>query len=136
MTAEERRRVVEKVQAAVGISERRAIRFTGFPRSTIRYQSTQEPQEALRERIRELAHQRPRWGYRRIHVLLLREGWAVNRKRVQRLYREQGLAVRKKGKRKRSQAPRPVRALLGKPNERGAWTSSRTPCRMGALSAA
>lgn len=61
MTAEERRRVVEKVQAAVGISERRAIRFTGFPRSTIRDQSTQEPREALRERIRELAHQRPRW---------------------------------------------------------------------------
>ena len=118
MTAPERRRVVETIQADHEISERRAIRFTGFPRSSIRYHSIQEPQEALRERIRELAHQRPRWGYRRIHVLLLREGWTVNRKRVQRLYREDGLAVRRKGKRKRSQAPRPVREMLGAPNER------------------
>lgn len=118
MTARERRLVVERVQAAKGISERKAVRFTGFPRSTIRYQSTQEPQEALQERIRELAHARPRWGYRRIHVLLLREGWRVNRKRVQRLYRADGLAVRRKGKRKRSQAPRPVRKVLGAPNER------------------
>lgn len=118
MTVQERRRAVERVQADHEVSERRAIRFTGFPRSSIRYQSIQEPQEALRERIRELAHQRPRWGYRRLHVLLLREGWAVNRKRVQRLYREDGLAVRRKGKRKRSQASRPVREVLGAPNER------------------
>ena len=93
MTARERRRVVGKVQAAVGISERRATRFTGFPRSTIRYRSRREPQEKLRGRIRALAAERPRWGYRRIHTLLRREGWAVNRKRVQRLYRQEGLAV-------------------------------------------
>lgn len=118
MRVQERRRAVERVQADHQVSERRAVRFTGFPRSTIRYQSTQEPQELLRERIRELAHQRPRWGYRRIHVLLLREGWTVNRKRVQRLDREDGLAVRRTGKRKRSRAPRPVRETLGGPNER------------------
>lgn len=118
MTARERRRVVEKVQAAVGVSERRATRFTGFPRSTIRYRSRREPQEELRARIHALALERPRWGYRRLHTLLRREGWAVNRKRVQRLYREEGLAVRRKGKRRRSQVPRPVRELLGQPNER------------------
>lgn len=118
MTARERRRVVEQVQADHSISERRAVRFTGFSRSTIRYLSTRAPQTLLRERIRELAHERPRWGYRRLHVLLRREGWAVNRKRVQRLYREEGLAVRRKGRRKRSQAPRPIRAELGAPNER------------------
>lgn len=117
-TARERRRVVQKVQAAEGISERRAVRFTGFPRSTMRYRSLRAPQAELRARIRELAGQRPRWGYRRIHDLLQREGWAVNRKRVQRLYREEGLAVRRKGKRKRSQVPRPVRQPLGRPNER------------------
>lgn len=109
MTARERRHVVEKIQAAAGISERRAVRFTGFPRSTIRYQSVREPQEALRVRIRELADQRKRWGYRMIHTVLRREGWPVNRKRVQRLYREEGLAVRRRGKKRRSQAPRPVR---------------------------
>ncbi|HEX7117438.1 MAG TPA: IS3 family transposase [Longimicrobiales bacterium] len=77
-----------------------------------------EPQEALRSRIREFAAQRPRWGYRRIHLLLRREGWSVNRKRVQRIYREEGLAVRWKGKRRRSQVPRPVREPLGRVNER------------------
>lgn len=118
MTARERRRVVGKLQAARGISERRAIRWTGFPRATVRYRSTRPPQEELQERIRVLAGERPRWGYRRIHVLLQREGWAVNRKRVQRLYREQGLAVRRKGKRRRSQAPRLVRGTLDRPDER------------------
>jgi putative transposase len=114
----ERRRVVQQVQAAVGVSERRAIRFTGFPRSSMRYTSLSDPQEELRARIKELAAQRVRWGYRQIHTLLQREGWLVNRKRVQRIYREEGLAVRRKGKKRRSQAPRPVRELLGGPNER------------------
>lgn len=118
MTAGERRRVVERVQAAVGVSERRAVRFTGFARSTIRYESVREPQEELRARIREIATERPRWGYRFIHNRLRREGVPVNRKRVQRLYREEGLAVRRRGKKRRSQAPRPVRAALGGPNQR------------------
>src|SRR5690606_6121777 len=118
VTARERRHVVEKIQAAVGISERRAIRFTGFPRSTIRYESTREPQDALRVRIRELADQRKRWGYRMIHTVLRREGWPVNRKRVQRLYREEGLAVRRRGKKRRSEAPRVVRQGLSGRNER------------------
>lgn len=117
-TARERRQVVEKVQAAAGISERRAIRFTGFPRSTMRYRSLSDPQEELRGRIKELAAQRTRWGYRQIHTLLQREGWLVNRKRVQRIYREEGLAVRRKGKKRRSQAPRPIREALSGRNER------------------
>jgi putative transposase len=53
-----------------------------------------------------------------IHTVLRREGWPVNRKRVQRLYREEGLAVRRRGKKRRSQSPRPVRPVLGGPNER------------------
>lgn len=118
MTTRERRRVVQRVQAAEGVSERRAIRWTGFARSTVRYQSVRPPQEELCGRIRQLAGERPRWGYRRIHVLLRREGWVVNRKRVQRLYREQGLAVRRKGKRRRSQAPQPIRVALARRDER------------------
>src|SRR5690606_9491587 len=118
VTAGERRHVVEKIQAAAGVSERRAIRFTGFPRSTMRYRSVREPQEALRDRIRELADQRKRWGYRMIHTVLRREGWPVNRKRVQRLYREEGLAVRRRGKKRRSQAPRPVREPISGRNVR------------------
>jgi putative transposase len=118
VTARERRRVVAKVQAAVGVSERRAVRFTGFARSTIRYRTAREPQDELRARIRAIAAERPRWGYRFIHEKLRREGWAVNRKRVQRLYREEGLAVRRRGKRRRSQLPRVVRAPLARPNKR------------------
>ena len=118
MTARERRQVVEQMQAVRGVSERRAIRHTGFPRSTMRYRSIRDPQELLRARIVELAQERPRWGYRMIHVMLRREGRLVNRKRVQRLYREEGLAVRSKGRKRRSQAPRPIREALSGPNER------------------
>lgn len=114
----ERRRIVTEVQAAWGVSERSAARFTGFARSSLRYRTVRDPTPELRARIRELAAERPRWGYRRIHVMLGREGWAVNRKRVLRLYREEGLLVRRKGKRRRSQAPRPVRDPLGEPNQR------------------
>ena len=118
MTARERRRVVEKVQVAKDISQRRAIRFTGFPRSTIRYQSTCDTQDALRTRICELAAEHPRWGYRMIHTLLQRESWPVNHKRVQRLYREENLAVRRRSKKQRSQGSRVVREPLAGPNER------------------
>jgi putative transposase len=84
----------------------------------MRYRSVRAPQEALRARIKELADQRKRWGYRMIHTVLRRQGWAVNRKRVQRLYREDGLAVRRRGKKRRSETPRPARPPLTGPNER------------------
>ncbi len=114
----ERRRIVGEVRAAWKISERRAIRFTGFARSSVRYRTIRDPLPELRARICELAAERPRWGYRRIHVLLGRDGWVVNRKRVLRLYREEGLAVRRKGRRRRSHASRPVREPIGRPNQR------------------
>lgn len=118
MTAGARRQVVEKVQAAANISERRAVRFTSFPRSTIRYQTVREPQEELRARIREIAAEQVRWGYRFIHNRLRREGRRVNRKRVQRLYREEGLAVRRRGEKRRSQIPRLIRTPLSGPAKR------------------
>jgi transposase InsO family protein len=118
VTAGARRQVVEKVQAAVGVSERRAVRFTGFPRSTIRYQTVRAPQDELRAQIREIAAERPRWGYRFIHDRLRRTGTPVNRKRVQRIYREEGLAVRRRGKKHRSQMPRLIRTPLSGPNKR------------------
>jgi putative transposase len=118
VTARERRDVVTRIQQAADISERRAKRWTGFYRSSMRYRSVRGGQDELRARIREIAGERVRWGYRRIHVLLRREGWMVNRKRVQRIYREENLAVRRKGRRRRSEAPRLVRAELGSVNER------------------
>jgi putative transposase len=78
----------------------------------MRYRSVREPQDALRTAIREIAGEKPRWGYRFIHDRLRQRGWKVNRKRVQRLYRLENLAVRRRGKRRRAQAPRPMRTEL------------------------
>ena len=69
-------------------------------RSTMNYRSRRDPQHALRTRMRELAASRVRFGYRRLTVMLRREGWAVNAKRIYRLYTEDGLAVRTKVRKK------------------------------------
>ena len=83
------------LQERFGFSQRRACRLVNAARSTVRYRRRDgDDDEALRRRLRELASQRPRFGYRRLHVLLRREGIAVNHKRVARLYRAEGLAVR------------------------------------------
>jgi putative transposase len=85
--------VVEKL----GVSERSACRALSQPRSTQRYKLQQRNgDKELRARIRELALRHPRYGYRRIRVLLEREGWRVNQKRVHRLWRSEGLKVQKK----------------------------------------
>jgi putative transposase len=82
----------------------------GLHRSTLRYRSRSRGDAAgLSRRIHELAAQRPRFGYRRLHILLRREGVTVNHKRVERIYRQEGLALRRRG-RKRVAAPR-----LGRP---------------------
>jgi putative transposase len=84
------------------ISERRACGLVGLPRSSIRYRAAGSGDDKLRERICILAYRWQRYGYRRLWVLLRREGWLVNHKRVYRIYRSEGLAVRKrKRKRKR-----------------------------------
>ncbi|MGO7208273.1 IS3-like element ISRle4 family transposase, partial [Rhizobium ruizarguesonis] len=74
----------------------------GFCRMTVRYETRRDDDHELRERMKALAHERRRFGYRRIHVLLRREGHLVNHKRLFRLYREEKLTVRKRGGRKRA----------------------------------
>ncbi len=82
------------VQRVLGVSERRACRAIGQPRSTQRYEAGKPDKDGpLRKRMRELSRRHPRYGYRRVWALLRREGWPVNRKRVQRLWREEGLRV-------------------------------------------
>ncbi len=82
------------LQDRFSVSERRACQIAGQHRSTQRHEPTEAPDDgALRARLRELSRERPRWGYRRAHARLLEEGWSLNRKRVQRLWREQGLRV-------------------------------------------
>ena len=77
----------------LGVSERRACRIAGQHRSTQRHEPTCGDDGALRAELRRIAGQRPRWGYRRAHHELCRDGWEINRKRVQRLWREEGLRV-------------------------------------------
>lgn len=94
MRPAQQRAAVACTQERFGFSQRRACRLIGAGRSTIRYQGRRREDAELRDRLRELAAQRPRFGYRRLHVLLQRAGITVNHKRIERLYREEGLAVR------------------------------------------
>ena len=89
------------------ISERRACRVTRLHRGTYRYSSQKNPWTALRMKIREIAQARVRYGYRKIRVLLNREGWGVGKSLMQRLYREEGLGLKQRPKRRRRAAEHP-----------------------------
>jgi putative transposase len=86
---------------AYQVSERRACEALAVARSVVRYASVADRQMPLRCRLKELAMGRVAYGYRRLHILLRREGWPVNAKRGYRLYKEEGLAMRKKVPRRR-----------------------------------
>jgi putative transposase len=100
------------------MSERRACRTIEADRASMRYRSRRPPDDTLRQRLRHLAYERRRFGYRRLYVLLRREGHVVNRKRVYRLYREERLMVRRRGGRKRALGTRAPIALPSAANER------------------
>ena len=113
-----KREAVAHLQGLLDVSERRACRIIAADRSVVRYERRREDDAGLRERLRDLAHQRRRFGYRHLHILLRRDGITINRKKTQRLYREEGLTVRRRKGRKRvvgCRAPAPVAAL---PNQR------------------
>ena len=95
-----KRAVITHLVEAHGLYERRACRLAGLNLSTWQYRARRQERSALRERLKELASQRRRFGYRRLHVLLRREGWRINHKAVHRMYVEEGLQVRQR-KRKR-----------------------------------
>jgi len=89
-----RRRAVTHLQQVFGVSQRWACRLVGQHRSTQRHQPVQPDRDrALRAELRRFSRAHPRWGYRRAHAELLKQGWAVNRKAIQRLWREEGLRV-------------------------------------------
>jgi putative transposase len=96
-----RRVVVGYMCGAYRVSERHACKVVLLPRATHRYQSIRDPLIELRMRLRELAQSRIRYGYRKLRVLLMREGWRVGKKLVYRLYREEGLGLRRRPKRRR-----------------------------------
>jgi len=99
VTVPARRELVRHAQSR-GLSERRALKLVCLSPSVLRYERRDDGNGALRERIVALAHRHRRHGYRMIHLRLAQEGWAVNVKRVRRLYREQNLMVRRRKRKK------------------------------------
>ena len=96
-----RRELVRHLEAVYAVSERRACSASGFGRASHRYASRRDPAIPLRLRLKELAEARVRYGYRRLHILLQREGWRTNHKKIYRIYSEEGLSIRTKSPRRR-----------------------------------
>ena len=118
VTPAARREAVAHLVEVHEMSERRACHVISADRSSIRYRARRPDDAQLRSRLRQLAQQRRRFGYRRLHVLLKREGCEVNRKRIQRLYVEEKLQVRRRGGRKRALGTRVPMAVPDRPNAR------------------
>ncbi len=99
-------------------SQRKACELVGISPRVYRYQSKRDDNELLRKRLVELSSERRRFGYRRLHILLKREGWQVNWKKLYRLYKEEKLTVRKRGGRKRALGTRAPMAIPQERNQR------------------
>ena len=113
VTPAARREAVAHLCRSYEMSERRACAAIALDRTMVRYRS-RRPDDASRE----LAAERRRFGYRRLHVLLRREGLVLNRKRTQRLYREEELMVRRRRGRKRATGTRAPLMMTPRPNAR------------------
>lgn len=100
------KRVVSYIREKHQRSERKACALAGVSRTAFRYRGRRWEPEGFRERMLELAAERPRFGYPRLHVLLRREGFPVSRKRTYRVYREEKLQVRRKRRKRIAAAPR------------------------------
>jgi putative transposase len=113
-----KRQAVVHLCQAYEVSQRRACQVISADRTSIRYRSVRPDDVTLRARLRELAAVRRRFGYRRLMILLRREGTRVNHKKLRRLYREERLQVRRRGGRKRALGTRAPLALPQGPNQR------------------
>ncbi len=118
VTPAAKRKAVAHLRESFGMSERRACKAIGCCRMTMRYQTTRSDDAGLRQRMRAIAQERRRFGYRRLHVLLKREGYLINHKKLFRLYREERLAVRRRGGRKRAIGTRASMTVPMAPNDR------------------
>ena len=113
-----KRVVVSHLVQAHRLSQRRACRLAELNFSTWQYRARRKEQPGLRERIKELAGERRRFGYRRLHALLRREGWGVNHKAVHRIYVEEGLQVRKRKRKRVARSERQPMVVPQAPNRR------------------
>jgi transposase InsO family protein len=116
-----KREAVAHLQAAMSLSERRACSIVNADRKMIRYQSRRPPETQLRRRLRELANERRRFGYRRLFILLRREGERSGINRIYRLYREEGLVVRRRRSRRRAVGTRAPVLVEARANAR--WSA-------------
>jgi len=118
VTPAARREAAAHLGQVFEVSQRRACEVIGVDRSSVRYRGRRPPDTAIRERLRQLAAQRRRFGYRRLLVLLRREGLHMNHKKLRRLYREERLQVRRRGGRKRALGTRAPMTVPQGPNQR------------------
>jgi putative transposase len=118
VTCPARREAVRWVVGELGLSERRACALLRISAASLRYAARRPVPTELRERLLALARERPRYGYRRLHVLLRREGYEVNHKRVHRLYRSEGLMVRRRLRKRIAAAKRVPLPAPTRVNER------------------
>jgi putative transposase len=109
---------MNEVLSRFGLSARRFCRLTGWNRSSLQYRPEGRDDAALRERLRYLAARKPRWGAPILPDVLKAEGLVINHKRTERLYREEGLSLRRKGRRKLPAVARVSLSVPQGPNER------------------
>ena len=113
-----KREAIAHLQTVMDLSERRACRIVGADRKMVRYRSCRPPDTELRARLRELANERRRFGYRRLFILLRREGEPSGINRIHRLYREEGLSVRRRRARRKAIGTRAPILVEAKANAR------------------
>ena len=113
-----KREAVAHLRVALGLSERRACQIVAIDRTTVRYAPKRSPDTELRQRLRDLANARRRFGYRRLFVLLRLQGERSGKNRIYRLYREEGLTVRKRQSRRRAVGTRAPILVEPRPNTR------------------
>jgi putative transposase len=118
VTPAARRQAVAHLVEAHEVSQRRACNAIAVPRSTMRYRSIRPDDAELRKRLRKLAEERRRFGYRRLHQMLLREGHDVSLKKLRRLYGEEKLQVRRRKGRKKPALPRVAAPIPQQPDQR------------------
>jgi putative transposase len=121
------RKLVDEMRGDWNVSIRRACHVFLLDRSTYHYKSRRPGQAALEQRIKDICQTRVRYGYRRVHVLLRREGWHINQKRTRRIYRELGLQLRNKTPKRRVKAKlREDRRNATRPNDLGHGLRARS----------
>ena len=129
VTTAARRSAASFVKDELHFSQRRACGLMGISDSSYRYQPSRREMPELRELLLQLASERPRYGYRRLCIMVRREGLVVNHKRLYRIYRAEGLTVRRR-RRKRLMRPRVAMTLPEAPNER--WSMDFMSDQLGA----